>query len=204
MNQTQTFLFAMTVTACVTLANRLVIGSAESEIRPLAKSRGVATLDDCQVTGRIESRPAGVFAVFDVDNPTTIEKDITFHYLATRTPPASPFSRMGPRPETVKKGVLELRLKNGRTTEEILIKEPAPAALEPATAGGLSAASATGNVARLARDLSPEIWTLVVSRQDIKGARGWGAVGPSASDALISLDKGEAVLAVTLQDMPTP
>ena len=45
-----------------------------------------------------------------------------------------------------------------------------------------------------------EVWSLVVSREEIKGVHGWGAVGPAASDAAISLDKGEAVLAATVRE----
>jgi len=49
-------------------------------------------------------------------------------------------------------------------------------------------------------EMTQEIWSLVVSREEIKGIHGWGAVAPAASDAMISLDKGEAVLASTIPE----
>jgi hypothetical protein len=194
MNHPKTFVLAMTVTACFTFANRLLIGSDESDVRPLAKSRGVATINECQVRGRIESRPQGVYAVFEFENTTEAEKEIKLNYLATRTAPMSMLSRMGPRPETVKKGTLECHVKTGSTTEEVLLKEQAPAKAEM---------PATGGVAKVEMKMTPEIWSLVVSREEIKRIHGWGAVGPAASDATISLDKGEAVLAVTVPE-PNP
>ena len=195
MRHSGTFVFAMTVSACLFFAGRLVIGSGGSDVRPLAKSLGVATINECRIMGRIEVRTYGVYAVFDFENPTQAEKDIKFNYLATRTPPMSMESRMGPRPESVKKGTLECRLKEGRTTEEVLLKESAPST---APADERTATSITGLAAKVRMDLPPEIWSLVISREEIKGIHGWGAVGPAASDAMISLDKGEAVLASTI------
>ena len=70
MKNSGTFIFAMTVTAGLFFAGRIVIGSGEAEVRPLAKSLGSATINDCRITGRIEGRTNGVFAVFDFENPT--------------------------------------------------------------------------------------------------------------------------------------
>lgn len=204
MNQSKTFLFALTVSACFTFANRLVIGSGGPDVRPLAKSLGAATINECKVMGRIESRPQGVYAVFDFENPADTEKGIAFNYMASRTAPMSRFSRMGPRPETVKKGSLECRAKAGHTTEEVLLKEAAPASSEPAKPEAGAGILATGVVARMEKEMTPEIWTLVVSREEIKGIHGWGAVGPAPTEAAISLDKGEAVLAVTVPEKVKP
>jgi len=190
MKQPGTFAYAMTVSAGLFFAGRLVIGSGAPEVRPLAKSLGTATIQACSMKGRIESRTNGVYAVFVFENPTRDVQEIAFNYLAARTPPMSLMSRMGPRPETVKKGMLAFCLPAGNTTEEMLLKGPDPAAGHVAT----------NKVPALAE--TPEIWSLVVSREEIKGMHGWGAVGPAASDAIISLDKGEAVLAVTVQEKP--
>lgn len=201
MKQSVTFLFAMTVSACIFHAGKMAIGTDTYAVRPLAKSLGVATLDECKVRGRIESRTNGVFAVFDFENPGEDEKSIEFHYLATRVPPMSPLSRMGPRPETVKKGIFGNSIKQGSSAEEVLLKGPDP--VIPAQTNMPAGGSVTGLTAKLKMELSREIWTLVIARQEIKGVHGWGAVGPAASDATISLEKGEAVLASTISEATT-
>ena len=197
MKHSRTFIFALTVSACLCFAGRLVIGSGESEVRPLARSLGAATINDCRVTGRIEGRTNGVFAVFDLENPTKEEKEISFNYQASVTRPASMMSRMGPRPEALKKGTLECSVKEGLRTEEVLVQELAPKVDKadkslPVTVAGVPAT--------LGMPMTGEIWSLVVSREEIKGMHGWGAVAPAASDATISLDKGEAVLASTVME----
>lgn len=197
MKQSRTFVFAMTASACLFFAGRLVIGSGAHDVRPLAKSLGVATVNECRVMGRIESRTnGGVYAVFDFENPAREEKDMKFNYLATHTPPASMMSRMGPRPEEVKRGIIECRVKQGSTPVEVLLKEPGPAV--PGGADDGPVVPGTGVTANAAMTMTPEIWSLVISREEIKGMHGWGAVAPAASDAIISLDKGEAVLAGTI------
>lgn len=199
MNQTKTFAYAMILTACFTFANRLVIGS-DPDIRPLAGSRGVATISECQVMARIESRPQGIYAVFSFENPTTVEKPITFNYLASRTPPMSKFSRMIPRPEIIKKGTLALQVKAGSSTEDVLLKDTTPAGSGLQKTDEEYGTPGTDTVVNVKTEMTQEIWTLVVSREEIKGIHGWGAVGPVPSDAPISLDKGEAILAVTIQE----
>jgi hypothetical protein len=205
MKQSGTFVFAMTVSACLTFAGRWVIGSGGVDVRPLAKSLGAATINECRVTGRIESRPQGVYAVFEFENPTKAEKEIKFNYLASHTPPASMLSRMGPFPKIVKDGTVEHRLAAGLSNEEVLLKETAPAAPGRTNtseqAGGVLV---TGVVAKLGMGMTPEIWSLVVSREKIQGIHGWGAVAPAASDTPISLDKGEVVLAITPQEKSKP
>jgi hypothetical protein len=204
MNQSGTFVFAMTVTACLTFAGRMVIGSGGADVRPLAKSLGAATLNECRVTGRIESRPQGVYAVFYLENPTTTDKEIRFNYLATCTPAMSPFSRMIALPEAVKKGTVERRLNSGNTTEEILLKETAPVASDLTRTNGHPELMATGAVIKAVMETTPEIWSLVVAREEIKGIRGWGAVNPAAFDAPLSLDKGEVVIAITAREKKSP
>lgn len=198
MKESATFVFAVTASACLCFAGRWVIGSGESEVRPLARSRGTAMINECCVTGRIESRSNGVYAVFDFVNPTPVEKEIKFNYLAMRTPPMSMMSRMVPRPETVKKGAVACRVKAGDTTEEVLLKEPVLVIPDSAKGEDRPGTSPTGVAARLELALTPEIWSLVISREEIKGIHGWGAVGPATSDAIFSLEKGEAVLAHTV------
>ena len=205
MKHSGTFVFAMTVSACLFFAGRLVIGSGEAEVRPLAQSLGVATLSDCKLTGRIEGRTNGVFAVFDLENPTKDEKEIKLNYLASYIPPMSPWSRMGPMPQTVKTGSLECRVKEGRMTQEVLLQEAVPAT-PAAQKDGEALALTMTNVAvnaLFSEGMSPAMWSLVVSREEIKGTHGWGAVEPAASDAAISLDKGEAVLANTVVEKPS-
>jgi hypothetical protein len=192
------------VSACLFLAGRLVIGSGEAEVRPLAQPMGVATINECRLTGRVEGRTNGVFAVFDLENPTREEKEITLHFLASCTPAMSFESRMGPMPEVVKMGILECRVKAGRLTQAVLLRDPAPASQVAAKAGGALVPPGTNVAANVlfSRALSPEMWSLVVSREAITGVHGWGAVEPAASDATISLDKGEAVLANTVLEKP--
>ena len=204
MKQSVTFVFALTVSACLFHAGRLVVGVDEPYIRPLAKSLGVATINECKVRGRIEGRTNGTYAVFEFENPTKEEKAIKFNYLATRTPPMSMMSRMGPRPETVKKGTIGCSVKEGCMTEEMLLKEPAPAIPSQAKADAPAGVAVTGVAAKAEMELTREIWSLVISREEIKGIHGWGAVGPAASDATINLDKGEAVLASTIQEKTIP
>lgn len=203
MKQSRLFVSAMTVSACLFFAGRMVVGSGGSDARPLAKSLGTATINECKVLGKIESRSNGVYAVFDFENPATDAKTIKFNYLATHTPPMSMVSRMGPRPETVRKGIVDCHLKPGSATEEVLLKEAtAMAATGNSKPGSELLAAGTAAAAKPDMLMTPEIWSLVVSREEIKGIRGWGAVGPAASDAQISLDKGEAVLASTVLDKP--
>lgn len=202
MKHLNTFLFAMTASTCFFFAGRMVIGSGGADVRPLAKSLGSATINDCRLTGRIESRTNGIFAVFDFDNPTMDEKNIKLNYVAALTPPMSPHGRMMPMPQTVKKGALECIVKAGKTAEEILLKETPPAPPVSSKVDAKLVGTATGVSAKLEMSMTPEIWSLVVSREEIKGIHGWGAVGPAASDAIISLDKGEALLASTMQEKP--
>ncbi len=199
MKQSNIFIFSMMASACLFFAGRLVVGSGGTDVRPLAKSLGVATINDCKVMGRIEGRTNGVYVVFDVANPSTDEKEIKFNYLASLTPPTSMMSRMGPRPETVKKGTLTYRAKAGNTTEEVLLKESVPVAEVDAKTNTMAAVTAKRPV-DMFRELTPEIWSLVVSREEIKGIHGWGAVQPAASHVAINLDKGEVVLASTIQE----
>lgn len=202
MKPVQTFLFSMTSTAALVIAGQFVIGSGETGTRPLAKSLGVATVNECKVTGRIESRTNGVFAVFDFENASPQEKEMKLNYLVTLTPAMSMMSRMMPQAKPVKKGTLEYNVKSGHTTEDVLLKEPDPVpAPDPATTNALSRISAS---ALKGIGMQPEIWTLVVSRGEIKGLHGWGAVVPTPSDSVINLDKGEAVLASTILEKATP
>jgi len=200
MKQLRTFVFSMATSACLFFAGLLVIGSGDPDTRPLARSLGAATINECKVMCRIEGRTNGVYAVFDFENPTKEDKEIQFNYLATRIPPMSMMSRMGPRPETVKKGIMECRVKEGHMTEEVLLKEPAPVVSSNMKTNGLTVAANAVVSARLEMETTPETWSLVVSRGEIKGIHGWGAVAPAASDAMISLDKGEAVLASTVPE----
>lgn len=202
MKHLNTFLFAMTASTCFFFAGRMVIGSGGADVRPLAKSLGSATINDCRLTGRIESRTNGIYAVFDFDNQTAEEKGIKLNYVAARTPSMSPFARMIPMPQTVKKGALECLVKSGKTTEEVLLKETPSAPPVASKVDAKLAGTATNLTARLEMLTTPEMWSLVVSREEIKGIHGWGAVGPAASDAIISLDKGEALLASTMQEKP--
>ncbi len=204
MKQSETFVFAMTVSACLFLAGRLVIGSGEAEVRPLAQPLGVATINECRMTGRVEGRTNGVFAVFDLENPTQEEKEITLNYLATCTPAMSFASRMSPMPKVVNKGVLQCRVKTGRLTQEVLLQATVPVPQVAAKAGETGVPLGTNVAANVlfSRAMSPEMWSLVVSREAITGVHGWGAVEPAASDATISLDKGEAVLANTVLEKP--
>ncbi len=204
MKQSATFVFAMTVSACLFFAGRLVIGSGEGAVRPLAQSLGVATVSECKLTGRVEGRTNGVFAVFDIENPTQEEKDIKLNYLASCIPAMSFESRMGPIPKTVKKGTLECSVKEGRMTQELLLQEavPAPPVVQKEGEAPVPAGTNVAANVLLSREMAPSMWSLVVSREEIKGTHGWGAVGPAAADATISLDKGEAVLASTLLEVP--
>ena len=192
-------MFSMMATACLFFAGRLVVGSGGAEVRPLAKSLGVATINDCKVTGRIEGRTNGVYVVFDFSNPAAEEKDIAFNYLVSRTLPTSPMSRMGPRPQTIKTGAVLSHARTGNSSEEILVQEAVPVAASN-TNPVLVSASLTGLAFRLDQQLTPETWSLVVSRETIKGVHGWGAVMSAVSDVPMNLDKGEVVLASTVQE----
>jgi hypothetical protein len=144
MKQPHTFMSAMIASTCLFLAGGLVVGSGvlegNPEVRPLARSLGVATVNDCRVRGRIEGRTNGVFAVFDFENPAKEAKEVRFCYLTTCTPPMSLMSRMGPMPQIVKTGVVTRLVKEGSTSEEVLLKETAP---DPA--GDLLAAGSGDN-----------------------------------------------------------
>lgn len=199
MKQSGTFMFSMMVTACLFFAGRLVVGSGEAEVRPLAKSLGVAMINDCKVMGRIEGRTNGVYVVFDFSNPAAGETEIAFHYLVSRTLPTSPMSRMGPRPQTLKTGAVLCHAKPGISSEEILVQEAVPVAVGNTNLVLVSTAL-TGLTSRLNGELTPETWSLVVSRETIKGVHGWGAVLPAPSDVPLNLDKGEVVLASTVRE----
>ena len=208
MKQPNTFVSAMTISACVFFAGRFVTGSGATDgvptVRPLAKSLGAATVSECRVRCRIEGRTNGVYAVFEFENPTKDAKELGLHYLATRMPPMSMLSRMMPRPETVKKGTVARLVNAGNSTEEILLKEPAPTVpVDSGTVEGPARSNATVS-AKSEKGLPPEVWSLIVSREEIKGIHGWGAVGPAATDGTISLDKGEAVLASTIPERKAP
>jgi hypothetical protein len=192
-------MFSMMVSACLFFAGRLVVGSGGADVRPLAKPLGVAMINDCKVTGRIEGRTNGVYAVFDFSNPAAEDKEIAFNYLVSRTMPMSPMSRMGPRPQTIKAGAVSCQAKPGNSSEEVLVQMSLPvAASNPAPV--MVSASLTGLVSRFDMQMTPETWSLVISREAIKGVHGWGAVLPATSDVLLNLDKGEVVLASTVQE----
>lgn len=203
MKETRLFLTALLTTACLTFANRWLIGSDSPQGRPLAPSRGAASLEGCLLTGRIEGRAEGVFAVFEIDNPEAGAKEIAFHFTAARTPAMSPFSRMMPRPETVKADTVLLTAPNGRTSTEVFLEGPPPTGKEPGTspasrpeAGRMSMATGTATVLEAA--LTPPVWTLAVSREKLARVPGWGAVAPVPASGAVPLDKGAVVLAVTL------
>ncbi|MFZ4394320.1 MAG: hypothetical protein ACOYOU_01685 [Kiritimatiellia bacterium] len=204
MKQPHTFMSAMIASTCLFLAGGLVVGSGVLEgnpdVRPLARSLGVATVNDCRVRGRIEGRTNGVFAVFDFENPVKEAKEVRFCYLTTCTPPMSLMSRMGPMPQIVKTGVVTRLVHEGSTSEEVLLKEAVPAPAGDLLAAEKLVVSSTNAAVKIRMEMQPETWSLVVSRETIKGVHGWGAVGPAAADGIIRLDKGEAVLASTIAE----
>ncbi len=196
MKNVSAFIFAMAGTACLFFARGFVTADSDNIAgRPVANSLGAAIVDDCEIRGKLVARDDGTYAVFDIVNSAS-DTEIKFNYAAYCMPAASMVSRMMPVPVMTKQGTVDLCIKCGESvTKEYLIREDKPAAAEAGKKE--TAGTQWKKITESAGLKSPDMWWLMIGREEIKSAKGWGAVGPSVTSEGIRLDKGMAVLAST-------
>jgi len=196
------FALAAAFTACLSYSSRTVIGADPKATlqRPLALS-GKALVDGCEVTGRLIRKDDGVYAVLDCSNTTDEDATVQFNYAVHCTPASSPVMRMLPVPSMIHQKRFDCRLAGGeRKKTEILVKEEdRPAVDKP------KAVAAQAAVLLRTPGLNSGSWSLAISREEIKGAPGWGGSAPAAANNPRGtvLDKGTCVLARTLEDNVT-
>jgi len=196
------FALAAALTACLSYSSRTVIGADPKATlqRPLALS-GKALVDGCEVTGRLIRKDDGVYAVLDCSNTTDKDTTVQFNYAVHCTPASSPFMRMLPMPSMIHQKRFDCRIagRERKQTEILVKKEDRPAAEKPK--------DVVAQVAVLPNPpgLNPESWSLAISREEVKGAPGWGGSAPAAANNPRGtvLDKGVCVLARTLEDNVT-
>jgi len=181
MNDRKLFVLSVLVAAGITLA----VGFLNATLplageRPLSPEGAVALVDDaCRLTGAIALAADGVVAEFAVTNAGTAATTVEFHYAVEKTPKMSPFSRMIPRPEQVKRGRCALTVAAGGEQIERIVVAPTNGAPD-------------------------DLWTLKVSRSEITNTAGWGGVPPGILSTTGQLTDAVLILAAPKPADPTP
>ena len=199
MKDVTVFMLSMVLAAGIVYPGRSVdAGTGAKMERPVAVSTGTVLMDDCRITGQLVRRDDGIHAEIEVvsDKDGTAEFDL--HYAGYCLPATSPLSRVMIMPQEVKKGSVHVKLACGEThTESILIQERTQPEGETATVAGTQ----SNALQVAAMPMTPETWTLSVSRKEIpKGSGGWGASVPAVATGSVVLSEGIAVLARTTQE----
>lgn len=192
MNDKATFLLTMSLTAVVFAAGSFVNADKNgNDQRPLAESTGKATIEECEITGKLIRREDGVYAVFCADNETDVEKTLEYNFKVTCTPAMSMISRMMPMPLDIKKGCVAITAKAGKRTEHEVLVQKAPELTD-------ETAAAAGNKPKVALPLqTPEIWMLVVSTGEVPAAPAGGLAPIVTASGKSVAGKGTFVLART-------
>jgi len=197
------FVFVAIAVACLSMSGMFVNAeSGKVAERPLASSTGVVLVDDCEVTGRLVTVGRGVYAIITAENRGSGTAEAEFNYVVNHLPKTSRMSRMGPIPMELKRGTCKFTFARGGTeTKKVLIREEAQENKADQLAANLVAKASGGSKADnlLA---NPEVWTLVVSREQIKKGAGWGATAPATASGRIELKKGAVTLARTVSPAP--
>ncbi len=195
------FALAAALTACLSYSSHTAIGAdPKATVQRLFAPKGKAIVDGCEITGRLVRKDDGVYAVLDCNNPTDESVAVQFNYAVHCTPASSPFARMLPMPSMIHQERFDCRLAGGeqKQTEILVKKEARPPAPRPKT----DAKDAQLGALIALNGLNAPAWSLTVSREEIKGAPGWGGVAPFALDPKGTvLEKGICILARVLEDM---
>ncbi len=197
MNSRKLYVLSTLVAAGITLA----IGFLNATL-PLAGERAlspeamVVRLDDhCRLTGAIAAAGEGVVAEFAVTNTGAAAATVTFCYAVEKTPAMSPFARMIPSPEQVKRGQCTLTVAAGGEQIERIVVETTNAVVTRAVEGTLSFTNPPVPIGLPGGTPPEDMWTLKVSRNEITNTAGWGGVPPGILSATGQLTEAVLILA---------
>jgi hypothetical protein len=179
MKNWRTFLAAAVGTTCLCLAGQFVqAGGAAS--KAAVPTGSTAIISDCEVSGKVERRDDGVYAVLTLASRSEEEATVEFNYAASCLPGRSMVSRMMVLPTVEKKGGCSYVVRAGETVTEAILLKKNPAKKGTAVVGA-------------------DLWTLKIARGEINAKAGWGALNPAALGKKVELKDGQLVLA-TWQD----
>jgi len=145
MKNWRTFVAVATGTACVCLASQFVQAGADANKKDSVPTGSTAIIDDCEVSGKVERRGDGVYAILTLASRSEEDTRVEFNYAASCLPGRATMSRMVILPTVEKHGAVSYIVEAGATvTKSILLKE------SPVTKKGAMA----------------DLWTLKVARGD--------------------------------------
>lgn len=182
--------FTFVLTAALGITGPAAIAGGPA--RELAASQGAVVLEQCRVSARMVQMGDKVFALFSATNHGAEPETVDFHYAAFRTAETSMMSRMMPLPEQVAQGKCSLTIGPEETVSHtVLLRE------------GETQVPAIGAEDPLGFGLAAATWRLMVARNEMDQAAGWGAVPPSVGDAVHELTGSEhVILAATEFEVP--
>ena len=74
-------------------------GDEEKKDGPVKADPATALIDECKVTASFVNKDDGLYARFEISNPSDEKKEVDFNFVAQRTDEQSMMSRMGPMPQ---------------------------------------------------------------------------------------------------------
>lgn len=174
MKSWRTFVAAAAGTACLCLASQFVHAGGDAKAAKTSPTAGTAIIDDCEVSGKVERRGDGVYAVLTLASRSDADARVEFNYAASCLPGRATMSRMVIFPTVEKHGAVSYIVKAGETlTESILLKNSPVTKKTPMA----------------------DLWTLKIGIGEISAKAGWGAHSPAALGKKVELKKGQLVLA---------
>ncbi|MBL7076135.1 MAG: hypothetical protein ISS31_01560 [Kiritimatiellae bacterium] len=210
MNNRNTFIFATTLSACLSFAGIMINAGPGADEGRLAAPVGIAVVDGHELKGEIVQEEDGIYAVFTTTStsPGDTGKAIAFAYGVSYLAPAAPFARMVQMPKTVKTGTCTIEPNaSGNTVTRILVQEEETTIETPNTLHLVEAAAvsnATAQVPLSPLQLGTPVWTLSVSRSENVNPGGWAAVPPPTVLKRTELAEGTIVLATKIAQPERP
>jgi hypothetical protein len=194
MKDSRLFSYVMIGTACMGFAGHMLTADGRSEVsRPIARSLGVAVVDNCNVTGEVVRGKDGIYAVISVENPTDKPQEVAFQYAVNHKGAESFMSRMIRMPTAKKKGSHAVMVKAGATESAKILVE----AIVPSTNSTDSA-----KIVIPLKVTRPETWNIVISKGETKSTIGFGASAPGIREAKVELVEGQLMIARTVIEVP--
>jgi hypothetical protein len=164
----------------------------------------VALIDTCHLVGAIAEKDNTVYAEFEIENPSSADARVEFHYSVQFTPGMSAMARMLPMPRELTNGCCTATVPAGGRRIERVVARQKPNTITVPSDGLLtpSKGESPNEVSKIMEKTSAEHWTLLVSRSKITKAEGWGGVLPSAAFPTNRLEKGSLILATSSSKQP--